>query len=101
MKPFPSRDAVDFTAALALGAAIGWSVVTVLRSQDRVATPIRARLRPGPRSDRSRAASESKFLRALKDEAGRLARSAGEELAQTALSRLSGTLLGGWKSGGR
>jgi hypothetical protein len=100
MRPFPSKDAVDFTAALALGAAIGWSVVTMLRSQERTPTPTR-RLRPGRRSRRRGTASQSSFLRELKDEAGRLARGAGEELAHTALSRLGGAFLGAWNSGGR
>lgn len=100
MKPFPSRDAVDFTAALALGAAIGWSVVTVLRTRQRSTAPTR-RLRPGRKSARRSAAGHSSLLRELKEEAGRLARSAGEELAQTALSRLGGALLSARNSGGR
>ena len=101
MKPFPSRDAVDFTAALALGAAIGWSVVTVLRSQERVASRTRSRSLPSAVRGRRRPSRESAFLRELREEAGRLARSAGEELAQTTLSRLSGMLVRGQKSGGR
>ena len=100
MKPIPSRDAVDFLAALALGAAIGWSLTTVLRSQEPPPPPTR-RLRSGRRRTRKTAPGRSSLIRELKDEASRLARSAGEELAQTALTRLGGAFLGSRNSGGR
>lgn len=100
MRPIPSRDAVDFAAALVLGAAIGWSVVTVLREQDRKPPPSR-RLRRLREGRHRRAGGQSSFLRELKAEAGRLARSAGQELAQTTLYRLGGALVDARNSGGR
>jgi len=91
MKVVPPRDSLDFVAALALGAVIGWSVTVMVRAEEEPAHP-RRRL-PLPRL-RKTPEPEPPFLQNLRGELGRLAREAGEQLTESAIRRLGQRFLG-------
>ncbi len=95
----PPRDTLDFTAALALGAVLGWTLVTTLRSDEGVPTE---RRRPRLSAvTRSKQGPEPILLKGLKDELGRVAREAGDQLAGAALRRLGRAIGGAERAGGR
>ena len=99
MSHLPTRDALDFTAAVTLGAVLGWTAVTLLRSDEAVPAPSRRRSRL--LTSGGRAESQGLLPQRLKEEAVRLAKETGSELANVAVRRLREAVLGGRTARGR
>lgn len=92
MSRAPSRDAVEFATAVALGAVLGWAAVTALKESS---TP------PGRHRLESDAGGSPVSLPRLKQEARRLAVQSGEELAKLAIGKIRKAMIGPGTGRGR
>lgn len=94
MSRVPTQDTLEFAAALTLGALLGWTAVNVFRSEAAL---------PGRGSGEANRGSErgASILRALGEEARRLAAESGRELAKHAMGVVRRSPNGDGAHGGR